>query len=80
VISPSNSGRAWNAKLFEYATTPSIEQLVLIESLERHVTSHVRGADGDWQRPIIVTAGALEFPPIGVTMILDAIDENTSPA
>ena len=78
VISPSNSGRAWNAKLFEYANTPSIEQLVLIESLERHVTSHVRDADGNWLKPIIITEGTLEFTPIGVTMTLDKIYEDTS--
>jgi Uma2 family endonuclease len=78
VISPSNSGRAWNAKLFEYANTPSIEQLVFIESLERYVTSHVRGADGNWLKPIIITGGTLEFTPIGVNMPLDKIYEDTS--
>jgi Uma2 family endonuclease len=79
VISPSNSGREWNEKLFEYANTLSIEQLILIESLERYVTSHVRDANGIWQRPVIlINEGTLEFSPIGVTITLAKIYEDTS--
>lgn len=78
VVSPASFGRDWNAKLFEYWNTPSIEQLVLIESLERVVTSHVRNADGTWQKPLIVTEGALHFAPIGVSMALDKMYQNTS--
>jgi Uma2 family endonuclease len=78
VVSPSNSGRDWNDKLFEYWNTPSIQQLVLIESLSRHVTSHVRDVDGKWQKPIALNEGTLEFSPIGISMTLNNIYRNTS--
>jgi Uma2 family endonuclease len=78
VVSPSNFGREWNAKLFEYWNTPNIEQFVLIESLERVVTSYVRDADGTWQKLLLVTAGALHFAPVGVSMAFDKIYQNTS--
>jgi Uma2 family endonuclease len=78
VVSPSNFGREWNTKLFEYWNTPSIEQLVLIESIERVVTSHVRNADGTWQKPLIFTEGTLHFVPVGVSMAFNKIYQNTS--
>ncbi len=35
VLSPSNVGAKWENKLFEYRDTPSIEQIVIIESETR---------------------------------------------
>lgn len=78
VVSPSNLGREWNTKLFEYWNTPSIEQLVLVESLERVVTAQVRDADGTWQKPLTLTDGTLYFTPVGVSMAFDKIYQNTS--
>jgi Uma2 family endonuclease len=49
VLSPSNSGRKWNAKLIEYTTTRSIAKLVLVESKTRAASSYV------WQGPLTVS-------------------------
>ncbi len=78
VVSPSNSGPEWNHKLFEYWNTPSIQQLVLIESRMRYVTTHVRDAGGAWLEPSVPTDGILAFTPVAVTMTIDQIYKNTS--
>jgi Uma2 family endonuclease len=79
VLSPSNSGRKWNAKLIEYTTTQSIAQLVLVESKTRAASSYLRDAAGVWQGPLTVEGvGSLEFTPISASMSLDQIYAGTS--
>lgn len=79
VTSPSNAGREWDLKLFEYSNTDSIEHLVLIGSLERETTSYLRGGDGRWLAPVTVTNdGLLELPRIGLTITFAQIYRNTS--
>jgi Uma2 family endonuclease len=78
VVSPSNSGRDWDRKLFEYWNTPSIAQLVFIDSRKRDVTSHLRDESGLWCPPIILTEGMLDFRPIRASMTLDQIYRNSS--
>jgi Uma2 family endonuclease len=78
VTSPSNAGRDWDLKLFEYSNTQSIEQLVLIGSLERETTSYLRAADGQWLPPITFASdGVLTFS-LGVTLTFGQIYRNTS--
>ena len=78
VLSPSNAGPAWNMKLFEYWNTASIEQLVLVDSVERYITSHIRRPDGSWNAPIILIEGILEFAPLRVSISLEKLYQNTS--
>jgi Uma2 family endonuclease len=79
VLSPSNAGPKWNAKLFEYWNTASIEQLVFVDALERSVTSHVRDENGRWNAPVVSAGhGSLVFAPLGITMTLSKIYQNTS--
>ncbi len=79
ILSPSNYGHDWNAKLFEYWNTASIEQLVLIDAQARHVTSNVRDADGTWLPPLIHrNDGVLDFTPLAVSMTFEKIYANTS--
>lgn len=79
VTSPSNAGREWDLKLFEYWNNDSIEQLVLIGSLERETTSCVRGADGRWAPPLTLGGDeVLTFSLIEVTMPFARIYRNTS--
>jgi len=79
VTSPSNAGRDWDIKLFEYWNTASIEHLMLIGSLERETTSYLRGADGRWLPPETLTNdGVLAFPFVGVTMTFAQIYRHTS--
>jgi len=79
VRSPSNSGREWEEKLFEYRDTGSIEQLVIVESETRSVTSYVRGSDGAWKPGITsIGEGFVEFPAVGVSVSLDEVYCGTS--
>jgi Uma2 family endonuclease len=78
VLSPSNSGKDWNTKLFEYWNTSCLEQLVLIDSLERHVTSYARNTDGIWQPEMSISAGDVLFAPIKIAMSVDTMYQNTS--
>jgi Uma2 family endonuclease len=66
VVSPSNSGRDWDRKLFEYWNTPEIQQLVLIDSRKRDITAHLRDESGGW------------CAPVRVSVTLDQIYHNTS--
>ncbi len=66
---PSSSN--WN--------TLCIEQLVLIDSRTRYVTSLVRDAPGLWMPPVVSeNTGTLEFTPLAITLALDKIYQNTS--
>ncbi len=78
VLSPSNFGKDWNTKLFEYWNTPGLEQLVLVDSLERHVTSYLRDADGTWRPELSISDGDVSFAPIAIAMSLSGIYRNTS--
>jgi Uma2 family endonuclease len=78
VLSRSNFGTDWNTKLFEYWNTPGLEQLVLVDSLERHVTSYLRAADGTWRPELSLSGGEILFAPVQVVMSLAGIYENTS--
>jgi len=79
VLSPSNAGRKWDEKLFEYWNTLSIAQLVLVDSRTRATSSYVRDASGVWQAPLTIEGmGTVEFPPIGSAMSLDQIYAATS--
>lgn len=79
VTSPSDAGREWDLKLFEYWNTDSIEHLILIGSLERETTSYLRGADGRWSPPAtLADNGELALPLIGVSMSFAQIYRNTS--
>ena len=81
VVSPSNAGATWTAKLFEYWNTASIQQVVQIESRERVVTSSVRDESGLWMAPVVVIDnGALDFPQLSVSMPLERIYTGTSVA
>jgi Uma2 family endonuclease len=79
VLSPSNAGRKWVEKLFEYWNTLSIAQLVLVDSRTRATSSYVRDANGVWQAPLTIEGmGTVEFPPIGSAMSFDQIYAATS--
>lgn len=78
VVSPSNHGPEWNHKLFEYRNSPSIRQLVLIESRTRYVATHVRDADGLWLEPATIIDGHLVFALVDITMTIDQVYRNTS--
>jgi Uma2 family endonuclease len=78
VRSPSNVGEKWENKLFEYRDTPSIEQIVIIESETRSVRSYTRDEHWGWQQePTIVGEGVLAFR-VGVEVTLDEIYRRTS--
>jgi Uma2 family endonuclease len=79
VRSPSNDDQEWKDKLEEYRNTPSIEQIVIIESETRAIASLNRDARGLWQ-PIIsvIGNGSLWFPTVGFVMTLDAIYRRSS--
>ena len=79
VRSPSNSGKAWDAKLLEYWNTSSIAQLVVIETDERGAESYCRDADGVWQPPIsTIDSGVLVFPGAALEMTLDEVYRRTT--
>jgi Uma2 family endonuclease len=79
VLSPSNAGRKWDEKLFEYWNTLSIAQLVLVDSKTRAASSYVRDANGAWQAPLTIEGiGVVEFPPIGSAMSLHQMYAGTS--
>jgi hypothetical protein len=67
---PRSSSSYWN--------TSSIEQLVLVDSLERHVTSYVRDTDGIWQPETSISQADLLLVPVKIRMSLDKIYQNTS--
>ncbi len=79
VRSPSNDDQEWKDKLEEYRNTPSIEQIIIIESTTRAITSRNRDARSSWQPDITVIGnGSLWFPAIGFVMTLDAIYRRSS--
>ncbi len=70
----SNLGNDWDAKLLEYSSTLTIEQLVIIEAETRAVSSFLRAEAGGWDPPIITIGnGILRFPGVDVHMSLDEV-------
>jgi Uma2 family endonuclease len=79
VRSPSNTGRVWEEKLFVYRDTRSVEQLVIVESETRAVTSYLRDPAGVWQPgTTVIGEGDVAFPSVGVTLGLAESYRGTS--
>jgi Uma2 family endonuclease len=79
VRSPSNVGRQWEEKLFGYRETPSIEQLIIIESESRSITSYLRDDRGYWQPgETTIGEGAVALPGVEVELTLKEIYRRTS--
>jgi len=69
----SKRGKDWDAKLFEYWGTPSIEQIVIIEAESRAASSFLRSSSGIWHPAIDVGDGPLTFPLFDLRMTLDEV-------
>jgi hypothetical protein len=75
----SNVGMDWEAKLLEYWSTPSILQLVIIESDHRSVVSYCRDESGAWLPPVSTSdAGTVDFPSVGLDITLADIYRRTT--
>jgi Uma2 family endonuclease len=72
VLSPTTRARDAGAKLADYFRLPSVRHYLLVQTERRTVIHHRRADDGDI-RTRIVTAGALELDPPGLTVDLDRI-------
>jgi Uma2 family endonuclease len=79
VRSPSNVGKKWEEKLFGYRETPGIEQLVIIESEARSITSYLRDDRGYWlPGETTIGEGAIILPSVQVELTLREIYRRTS--
>ena len=72
VLSPITRARDAGAKLADYFRLPSVRHYLLVQTERRTVIHHRRGDGGDIQTRI-VTAGALELDPPGLTLDLDRL-------
>ena len=76
---PTNVGRDWEGKLLEYWSTPSIEQVVIIESESRALSSYCRDEHGTWQPPVTTIGnGTFRFSTVDVKMTLDEVYRRTT--
>jgi Uma2 family endonuclease len=75
----SNRGKEWDAKLFEYWGTPSIEQIVIVEAEARAASSFLRSSTGIWHPVIdIGECERLSFPLVDLSMTLDEVYQFSS--
>src|SRR6185312_14639185 len=70
VLSPSTEREDRGRKKFDYFSTPSIVQYVIIEQDERRIELYSR-ADTKWTDEIIQGKGALNLSSVGVEISLD---------
>lgn len=72
VLSPSSRARDAGAKLADYFRLPSVRHYLLVKTERPTVIHHRRGDDGTIATRI-VTTGALDLDPPGVTLDLERI-------
>jgi Uma2 family endonuclease len=72
VLSPSTATRDTGAKLADYFRLPSLRHYLIVRT-DRPTVIHHRRGDGDVIETRIVTAGALQLDPPGITLDLDRI-------
>jgi Uma2 family endonuclease len=72
VLSPRTSSRDVGAKLADYFRVPSIRHY-LIARTDRPTIIHHQHGDGDVIETRVVTDGALQLDPPGITLDLDRI-------
>ena len=74
VLSPSTATRDTGAKLADYFRMASLRHYLIVRT-DRPTVIHHRRGDADVIETRVVTAGALELDPPGITLELDRIYE-----
>ena len=72
VLSPTTKAHDAGAKLADYFRLPSLRHYLLVRT-ERPTVIHHRRGDSDVIETRVVTAGALQLDPPGITLDLDRI-------
>ena len=60
-------------KRADYASIPSVQYILLVDTDERRVELDRREADGGWTRETVTEEGAVELPGLGAALDLDDI-------
>ena len=60
-------------KRAHYATIPSVQYILLVDTDERRVELDRRDPDGGWTRETVTEEGAVELPGLGAALDLDDI-------
>jgi Uma2 family endonuclease len=79
VLSPGNA-RDTMENIWAYATLPSVEEIVIVQSTKVSAEIFSRSENGDWpSEPVMVDSGAtgLQFKSIGADLLLADIYAGT---
>lgn len=78
VLSRSTAAHDLMAKAAHYRLRPSIEAIVFVDSLWKHVQVQTRNSNGTWTLDEL-TEGNIQLPEIGVTLSIDELYAGWTP-